>query len=850
MSTQSAQTAQTPPPQSQASVVLDNPGGTAQSHPPPPQPTPRKSKPGSNLVSQANYKEDTKQDNKQNRSIWFKMAENGFAGMLEPMELLEDYMITAESTNAETKAVTAMVNQARRHLNAAIDVYNGRDTSNPRRNNEKLMIPSFIKYLEALVEKFPEDIRPLIIDSQYRSIQPLDENDHDIKPDVLATYPGVPPPEPGKPWTWPAIGTDFEFKDNLDIFDDATEEIRQLNPKKPEDARKIQKVEDALVQIVKSGRSLLMSSGRCYSWVMAMYKHDMARIFCFDRTGFVVSKGFEWLAGENQHIIPTFMYRLYHPAGHLGRIDGDDFTISRPLKDNTLKSRIYEALRRNSFYAKMFPDCASATDTTISLKASRRDVDGFPQPVTCYTIGNILSVSDGLFGRATRVYRVILAEDLDEENPQIYALKDAWREACRRPEIDYYDFIAKCSEGKEGAEGMATCHGSVDLGALDCDIDAEGSIQRTRIIPHPLTADVNSRIHVRSLLTPVGRPLREFPSTEAMCWALYRVVQQHFLAFQAGVLHRDISEGNVMFVEATSEGEMPQGFLLDWDYAEFTADGAQRFNQMFESRQQAVLEYVEKALSDMTGTRPFMAIELMRTVTQHAAHHDLESVYWLLMWMILRHTAHNDSRGSSACGHLFDPFGPDMKQGYLVRRVPVDAAKNKPLYMLATNLRRKVADQNPDSEEKEEYLVDDSDDSEDVDGHEQSASRPGREPVRPMDHPHVLRIFKKCVAHQWWPLTGTDPAIDFVPPSKEVQTVINATDESTWQSTGQKRARADAGEETPSKRLKPYTQIPELEASGSAGPSRPATRSQSRTVQTQTATSNRSGPSRGRRGRH
>ncbi|KAF7312505.1 hypothetical protein MIND_00264200 [Mycena indigotica] len=837
MSTQSAQTAHTPPPQSQASVasVLDNPGGTAQSHPPP-QPTPRKSKPGSNLVSHANYKEDTKQDNKQNRSIWFEMAENGFAGMLEPMELLEDYMLTAESTNAETKAVTAMVNQARRRLNAAIDIYNGRDTSNPRRNNEKLMIPSFITYLEALVEKFPEDIRPLIIDSQYRNIPPLDENDHDIKPDVLSTYPGVSPPEPGKPWTWPAIGTDFEFKDNLDIFDDATGEIRKLKPRKPEDSVKIQKVEEALVQIVKSGRSLLMSSGRCYSWVIAMYKHDMARIFCFDRTGFVVSKGFEWLVEGNLRIIPTFMYRLYHPAGHPGRIDGDDFTISRPLKDNTLKSRIYEALCRNSFYAEMFSTCASATDSTISIKASRRDADGLSQPVTCYTIGDILWVSDGLFGRATRVYRVILAEDLDEENPQIYALKDAWREACRRPEVDYYDFIAKCSIGKDDADGMATCHGSVDLGAPDCDIDAEGSIQRTRIVPHPLKADVNCRIHVRSLITPVGRPLREFPSTEALCWALYRVVQHHFLAFQAGVLHRDISEGNVMFVEDTPEGQMPQGFLLDWDYAEFTEEGAERFNEMFEGRGHVILEDVEKALKDMTGTRPFMAIELIGAAIKHAAYHDLESVYWLLTWMVLRHTAHNDPVGALACGRLFDPQGVKTKQGHLQDDDPIDDEKNQALYMLSANLRRVVGDQNPKIvAKKNKYLVDD---------HVPIVSHK-------MDHPHVLWIFKKCVADQRWPPSGSDPAIPFVLPSKEDEAkTINGTDRSTFKSTGTKRTLSDnhdEGEETLSKRFKPDAAASE---SAGASASRPKTRGQSRaaTGKGQAADSKESGQSRSGKG--
>ena len=79
------------------------------------------------------------------------------------------------------------------------------------------------------------------------------------------------------------------------------------------------------------------------------------------------------------------------------------------------------------------------------------------------------STADGLFGRATRVYRVILDEDSGRPNPPIYALKDSWRQVCRRPEIDYYDAINKyCDDpasevDSELRASMAQCCGSIDL---------------------------------------------------------------------------------------------------------------------------------------------------------------------------------------------------------------------------------------------------------------------------------------------------------------------------------------------------------------------------------------------------
>ncbi|KAH9915721.1 uncharacterized protein B0H18DRAFT_1040196 [Fomitopsis serialis] len=55
-----------------------------------------------------------------------------------------------------------------------------------------------------------------------------------------------------------------------------------------------------------------------------------------------------------------------------------------------------------------------------------------------------------------------------------------------------------------------------------------------------------------------------------------------------------------------------------------------------------------------TGTLFFMALRIIRGGIVHEARHDLESFYWLLLWIVLRHTRHNHPKGARACEAVFD----------------------------------------------------------------------------------------------------------------------------------------------------------------------------------------------------
>ncbi|KAJ6466297.1 hypothetical protein C8R45DRAFT_754839, partial [Mycena sanguinolenta] len=503
---------------------------------------------------------------------------------------------------------------------------------------------------------------------------------HYTMPDIAISRPGLKT----KATSWSEAGSVIELKHKTDIFN------------KQDEINNSEESSKALTQIAKSARSLLISSRSCHVYVVACFQRGWARILRFDRAGFRATPDFNWL--EEPNIFPTFLHRLYNPPNGC-RMDGDDDTISIPSSRE--KTDMFQSLLQHDFYhkAEQFSE-KDATENSVWIKAVRfvDDADGkrLAKPVDCFTIGDDLSLADGLFGRATRVYRVILKQDMYKDKPTVYALKDSWRQSCRRPEVDFYDAIAKHSE-RQGInmdeEGMARCHGSIDLSAELVSLSGGGKSRPGLHVT--CSGDIYERHHTRTLLTPVGKPLKSFDCTKSLAHALHNAIRHHQIASAAGVLHRDVSEGNVLFREVpVGSNNKLKGFLLDWDYAEFIKDGLKDFETEFPDRAMTS-EYTlpDKSLRDFTGTFPFVAIEMNGISDEsHGEHHDLESFYWLIIWMILRHTNHQHHHGDLACTKLFDST-VTAKRGWL--QINELGSLNSPLLQLAEKLRHLLLKQNP-----------------------------------------------------------------------------------------------------------------------------------------------------------
>ncbi|KAH9940645.1 hypothetical protein B0H21DRAFT_666229, partial [Amylocystis lapponica] len=80
----------------------------------------------------------------------------------------------------------------------------------------------------------------------------------------------------------------------------------------------------------------------------------------------------------------------------------------------------------------------------------------------------------------------------------------------------------------------------------------------------------------------------------------------------------------------------------------------------------------------------------------HLVQHDLESFYWVLVWIVLRHTNYNHPEGPRTWQNLFDHRTEfacwQKKTAWINSRHFVDVKNNMPLTVLLLAFTRLVAD--------------------------------------------------------------------------------------------------------------------------------------------------------------
>ena len=117
-----------------------------------------------------------------------------------------------------------------------------------------------------------------------------------------------------------------------------------------------------------------------------------------------------------------------------------------------------------------------------------------------------------------------------------------------------------------------------------------------------------NRIFTCVVISPAGRPLHTFKNRLEMLQVLRDAIKAHRSLFQdAKILHQDVSAQNIIITDAQREGN-PNGILIDLDAAMNVADGP-------------------RTPGEVTGTRPFMAIGILRR-RRHTYRHDLESFFY------------------------------------------------------------------------------------------------------------------------------------------------------------------------------------------------------------------------------
>ncbi|RWA06396.1 hypothetical protein EKO27_g8714 [Xylaria grammica] len=134
-----------------------------------------------------------------------------------------------------------------------------------------------------------------------------------------------------------------------------------------------------------------------------------------------------------------------------------------------------------------------------------------------------------------------------------------------------------------------------------------------------------NRIYSCLVVSPAGRVISDFKTTEELLESLRDAIKAHQSLYMTGnILHRDISSNNIIITEPETANGF-KGMLIDLDLAKVRDSGP-------------------SGARHQTGTMQFMAVEVLRTV-DHTYRHDLESFFYVLLWMCARQSWNNGFAG-------------------------------------------------------------------------------------------------------------------------------------------------------------------------------------------------------------
>lgn len=125
--------------------------------------------------------------------------------------------------------------------------------------------------------------------------------------------------------------------------------------------------------------------------------------------------------------------------------------------------------------------------------------------------------------------------------------------------------------------------------------------------------------------SPLGRSINKFQSVQEFLEACRDIAKALRSLYQDGkILHRDICVKNLIIPARLNEGD-PKGVLIDLDGALDLEKGPARSGEL-------------------VGSEGFMAIGIL-TGAQHTYRHDLESLFYILLWVaICNDREHDDAR--------------------------------------------------------------------------------------------------------------------------------------------------------------------------------------------------------------
>ncbi|KAI0373612.1 hypothetical protein BV20DRAFT_937438 [Pilatotrama ljubarskyi] len=592
--------------------------------------------------------------------------------------------------------------------------------------------------LRTLVKGFEKDKKLSFVDTHaIRMYFPFDsfkDQHHYTYPDISVSFPG----QPLSPTTWHGISMVIEVKS--DASDDPFPRSGLKNT-------------STVVQLAKNARSLLLAHGFLSAFTIGVYG-NIVRLARFDRSCAIVSPPIDITNADGPRLLQKFLWHYSHPR--IGEtVVGCDPTVAKldTAGQEWVRAQLEKANAKD--WEKHVRELDKARRVEVYDRKTGKSVP--------YILYHVVDVNGRLFSRATTVWRAlkdtrILADGelIDDPTcttpakPQI--VKEAWRQLVRRSEAEIYERIEE-KIPREERFGLPTMVCGGDMGSRELHwweetrrrrtTDADDAIPQSGShtsdpstnppddpsesdslsipsedfpLPFPQQQTYSWRLlygeqythlersHMRIVIDDIGRPLTQFTCTRELVQAIRDAIAGHQQARErAQVLHRDVSVGNILIVDEPKEKGFG-GFLHDYDYSSIE-DEDEGYETGSPSPLQSAGDGDDSDQKERTGTYYFMAYEILVGATTgptiHHTHHDLESFYWVLIWIVLRHTSHDHPKGQLACvevfGYTSDAFSSAMKRDWATRQLerPLSVQNNAPLSQLLRDLAEMVCDNIP-----------------------------------------------------------------------------------------------------------------------------------------------------------
>ncbi|GJE93732.1 hypothetical protein PsYK624_098930 [Phanerochaete sordida] len=406
-----------------------------------------------------------------------------------------------------------------------------------------------------------------------------------------------------------------EHDDAEDAAGSETEEYDDSLDEEPVSAKSILNTSEvgnrARSQHAKYASQIMLRQHRTHVITFCLAGEEV-RAFRWDRAGCVMTESVNLF--ENPWDFFDLLYALAKQAKENEMIWGFDDTVSRASTEDINKLKAYratnpfqEASRKVIVESQLFYPIYKVACRSVSVgetPASEGDVE--------LLIGRAVAGHGMPVGRCTRGY-IAYRMSGDDSTSRMCFLKDQWRAKLRRPELDAYRVLHEHNTPR-----IPTPIAGGDVG---CRRTPQQTKTQIYLVPKA-KQQAYTRVHTRLVTKEVCQQLETYKTSPQLIGVLLGALKAHSVAWtDAGILHRDISVGNVMI-----NSEDGQGMLIDWDLCKFKAD----FNKP------------ACEPGGMSGTWPFMSsLSLIYPEKPPEVADDLESFVQLALWLAFRFHKHD-----------------------------------------------------------------------------------------------------------------------------------------------------------------------------------------------------------------